>query len=108
MRFAAVKLERSDYAGIFPVQEMKPLRQNADDLPRFAIYDDVAAYDGNIAAKFAAPIPVSEHGGIGSARRIVLPGEAAAQHGRNAEERQRAISNAQSADLFRFGYARHA
>src|SRR6266853_6997477 len=108
MGFGAVKLEWDDYAGLFPVQEVKSLRQDADDLPGFAVYDDVAAHDGGIAAKFAMPIAIKKHDGFGGARRIILLGEAAAQQGRHAEERESAIRNAQGANLFWFGHAGHA
>src|SRR6266704_375961 len=108
MGFVTVKLKRDDDTGIFPVQEVKSLRQDADDLPGFSVYDDVAPDHGGVAAKFAAPIAVSQRGGFGSARRIILFGEGAAQHGRNAEEGESAVSNAQGGDLFRFGDAGHA
>src|SRR5882762_9394207 len=45
MSFVAVKLKWSDYGGIFPIQEMKSLRQGTDDLTALAIHDDVAAND---------------------------------------------------------------
>ena len=108
MGFVTVKLERDDYAGIFPVQEMKSLRQDADDLPGLAVHDDIAAHDGSIAAKFAVPIAVSEHGGFGSARRIILFGEAAAQDGKSAEERESAVRDSQGMNLFGLGHAGHA
>src|SRR5205807_1722432 len=76
MGFTTVKLKRNDYAGIFPVQEVKLLRQDSDDLPGLAIHNGVTAYHGSIAAKFTAPIAVSEHGGFGRARRVILLGEA--------------------------------
>ncbi len=106
--FVAVKLKWSDNGGIFPVQEVKLLRQDADDLTRFAVHNDIAADRSGVTTKFAAPIAVGKHDGFGSARRIVLLGKGVAQHGRNTEERQSAIRNAQGADLFRFGDARHA
>src|SRR5258707_287122 len=108
MGFVAIELERDDYAGTFPVQEVKSLRQDADDWAGFAIYDDVAADDRSIAAKFAAPIAVSEHGGFGSARRIVLLGEAAAQQGRHAEERESAVRDSQGTNLLGVGHAGQA
>ena len=108
MGFVAVKLERKDYAGLFPVQEVKSLRQDADDLAGFAVHDDIAPDDGNIAAKFAAPIAVKKHDGFGGPRRIILPGKAAAQQGRHAEERKSAIRDAQGTNLFWLGHAGHA
>src|ERR1041384_557687 len=108
MCFVAVKLEWHDYAGVFPIQEVKSLRQDADDLARFTVHDDVAAHDVSIAAKFAAPIAVSEHGGFGSARRIILLGEDAAQQRRHVEERESAVRDAQGTNLFGLGYAGHA
>src|SRR6266550_1153042 len=106
--FAAVKLERRNQGGIIPVQEMKSLRQNADDLPAFAVHDEVAADRGGVSAKFAAPIAIGEHDSFGGARCIVLFGEAATQQGRNAEERESAVSDTQGGDLFGLGDTRHA
>src|SRR5260370_18891808 len=103
MGFVTVKLKRDEYTWIFQVQEVKSLGQDADDLPGFAVYDDVAADEGSIAAKFAAPIAVSKHGGFGGARGIILFGEGAAPQGRNAEEREGATPDAQGGDFFRFG-----
>ena len=108
MRFVTVKLERDDYARIFPVQEVKSLRQDADNLAVLAVHDNVSAHDGSIAAKLAAPIAVREHCRFGSARRIVLLGEDAAEHGRHAEERESAVGDSQGTNLFGFGYAGHA
>src|SRR5438046_339419 len=108
MGFGALKLERDDYAGLLPVQEVKSLRQDANDLAGFAVHDDVTADDRSIAAKFATPIAVKKHDGFGGPRRIILPGKAAAQQGRHAEERESAIRNAQGTNLFGFGHAGHA
>src|SRR6266852_4371056 len=107
MGFVAIKLERDDYTGIFPVQEVESLGQDADDLSRFAVHEDIVADDGRIAGKFAAPIAVGKNGGFRSARGIILFREGAAQQGRSAEERKSAVRNAQGADLFRFGNAGH-
>src|SRR5437667_9133665 len=108
MGFGALKLERDDYAGLLPVQEVKSLRQDANDLPRLAVHDDVAANDGIISAEFAAPIAVSEHDGFGSARGIILFSESAAQQGRHAEEGKSAIRDAQGTNLFWLGHTGHA
>src|SRR6266550_196701 len=105
--FAAVKLERGNQGGIIPVQEMKSLRQDADDLTALAVDDDVAADRRGVSAKFAAPIAVGEHDSFEGARRVVLLGEAATQQGRNAEERESAVSDTQGGDLFGLGDARH-
>src|SRR5438046_6656702 len=99
MGFGALKLERDDYAGLLPVQEVKSLRQDANDLAGFAVHDDVTADDRSIAAKFATPIAVKKHDGFGGPRRIILPGKAAAQQGRHAEERKSAIRDAQGTNL---------
>src|SRR6266704_6817289 len=108
MGFVTVKLERGDYGGIFPIKEVKSLRQDADDLPGFAVHNNVAADDGSIAAKFAAPIAVSEHDGLRSARRIILQGEGAAEQGRDAEERESAVCDSQGRNLFGLGHTGHA
>src|SRR6266571_7938777 len=108
MGFVTVKLKRDDDTGIFPVQEVKSLRQDADDLPGFAVHDDVAPDHGGVAAKFAAPIAVGEHGGFRSAGRIILFGEGAAEQERDAEERESAVSDSQGRNLFGLGHTGHA
>src|SRR5258708_19596213 len=86
MGFVAIKLERDDYAGIFPVQEVESLGQDADDLSRFAVHEDIVADDGRIAGKFAAPIAVGKNGGFRSARGIILFCEGGAPPGGRAQE----------------------
>src|SRR3989442_7780686 len=87
---------------------MKSLRQDADDLPGLAVHDDIAAHDGSIAAKFAVPIAVSEHGGFGSARRIILFGEATGQDGKSAEERESGVRDSQGMNLVGLRQGGHA
>ena len=108
INFVAVKLGRGNQRGILVVQEMKPLRQDADDLPAFAIHDDVAAKHRGVAAKFAAPIAVGEHDGLGSSRRVVLFAEAATEQRRNAKNRESAVGDTQCLDLFGLGDTGHA
>src|SRR5260370_36976099 len=103
MGFVTVKLKRDEYTWIFQVQEVKSLGQDADDLPGFAVYDDVAADEGSIAAKFAAPIAASKHGGFGYGRGIDPFGESADQEGRNCAEGERGLRQPEGADLVRCG-----
>ena len=107
VNLVAVKLERGNHGGIIVIEEMKALRQNANNLAALAIHDDVAADHGGVAAKLATPITVSKHDGFGSARRIILFAEAATEQRRNAEERESAVRDAQGGDLLGFGNTGH-
>src|SRR4029077_10480181 len=98
--FIAVKLKGNKNGWIILIQEMKPLRQDANNLPALAVHNDIAADDGGVTAKFAPPIAVSEHDGFGSAWRIILFGKGAAENGNNAEERKSAVGDTQAGHLF--------
>ena len=60
------------------------------------------------AAEFLFPKSVRDHRGVRCTRGIVLAGEGAAQHGRNAEQGNGAVRNVKSVEAFGFSNARNA
>ena len=105
VHLVAIKAKRQDKGGVFPVEEMKLLRQHADDQAPLAVDDERSADDGRVAAKLAPPISVRQHGRFGRARGIVLLCESAPQSGLHAEKRERAVGHQKSGDLLGFGHS---
>jgi len=87
---------------------MKALREDADDLARFAIDVEGLAQDGIRAGEPLLPIAVTEDDSVWRAGRIVLACEQAAENGGNAEERESAVGDVQAVDLFRLRAASDA
>ena len=99
--FLAIQLERQENFGFLLFhEEAKALRHHADHFARLAVNRDVSADDGGIGAEFAGPVAVVEDRGERATGGIVRAGEEAAEHGRNAENREGTVGDVDSGNLF--------
>src|SRR5258708_38282700 len=94
--FVAVQFEGHDQGRIFPIQNMKFLQQDTKDLPGCSVYDHASADRGGVAAKLPAPIPIGEHHGFWSARRIILLGKGSIEYRRKDQQWKRSIAVCQT------------
>jgi hypothetical protein len=95
-----IEAQGHDQWRVFPGDEMKIAGQHANHFARLAVDQDAPAQDAGIAAKLPAPVAVGQEHGIRAAGRIVLAGKPTAEHGRDSEDRQDAISDQENAHQF--------
>ena len=103
--FAAVPLHGHVDGGIGIIEEMKIPRQHADDLAGSAIDGNGRADDGGRTAVLLLPIGVGEKHGFRRSGGVVLAAENAAEGGRYAEQRKRAVGDIEAAEMLRLACA---
>ena len=108
MSFVAIEFEGQEQGAIVPVEELKVLREDADDLARLAIHDEGLADDRGGALKLALPVSVAEHHGIRRSGGVFLAGKRMSENGSNSEQWKHAIADVDGAHPLGVATARHA